>query len=83
MINARNKSSIETDERVSKCNYRSRMNYLIENAILEKRLWYNNSLLRGQTTIHNMTDLKVYYDRQLPEIGLIVEELIGIKRKLI
>ena len=28
-----------------------------------------------------MTDLKVYYNRQLHEIGLIVEESIRIKRK--
>jgi len=30
-----------------------------------------------------MTDLKAYYDRQLPKIGSIVKELIGIERKLI
>ena len=30
-----------------------------------------------------MTDLTAYYDRQLAEIRSIVEELIGIERKLI
>ena len=74
LINNRNKLNIEYDERILKSNYRSRMNYSIENVILEKRLWYNNSLLGGKTTIHNMTDLKAYYDRQLPGIGSIVEE---------
>ena len=30
-----------------------------------------------------MTNLKAYYNRQLPELGVIVEESIGIKRKQI
>ena len=82
-MNTRNKMSIESDPRVSKCNYGSCTNYSIENTILEKRLWYDNSLLRGNKTVHNMTDLIACYDRQLAVIGSIVEESIGIKRKLI
>ena len=38
LINMRNKSSIESDNRVLKCIYGLRANYLIKNAILEKRL---------------------------------------------
>ena len=38
LVNIRNKLSIETNERISKYNYRLRINYLIENVILEKRL---------------------------------------------
>ena len=45
LINARNKLSIESDNRVLKYNYGLRVNYSIENVILEKRLWYDNSLL--------------------------------------
>ena len=63
LINIRNKLSIETNKRVSKYNYGSSINYSIENAILEKRLWYDNSLLWGQTAIYNMTDLKACYNR--------------------
>ena len=73
--------NIEYDEKILKSNYESRANYSIENAILEKRLWHDKSLLRGETTIHNMTDLKVYYDRQLSKIKAIVKESIGIERK--
>ena len=81
LINTRNKSSIELDLRISKSNYSLRANYLIENAILEKRLWYDNSLLKAKSTIHNMTNLQAYYDRQLPKIGAIVEESVGIEHK--
>ena len=80
-MNTRNKMSIESDPRVLKCNYGSRTNYLIKNRILEKRLWYENSLLRGNKTVHNMIDLTACYDRQLAEIGSIVEESIEIERK--
>ena len=82
LVNMKNKESIETNPRVSKCNYGSRTNYLINNTIFEKRLWYNNSLLKGMTTIHNIMNLKACYDRLLPDIGSIVEELIGIERKI-
>ena len=83
LANTKNKLSIETNKRVLKYNYRLRTNYSIKNAILEKRLWYDNSLLQGKTIIHNMTDLKAYYDWQLLEVGYIVEESIGIEKKLI
>ena len=78
-INIRNKSRIESDNRISKCNYGLRVNYFIENAILEKQLVYDNSILIGNITIHNMTDLKSYYDRQLAQMRLIIKESISIE----
>ena len=64
-INIRNKSTNETNSRISKCNYESRANYMIENAILEKQLIYDYSMFSGNITIHNIMDLKLFYDRQL------------------
>ena len=83
LVNTRNKRSIKLDPKMSKYNYSSHARYFIENTILEKRLWYDNSLLRGKKIVYNMTDLTACYDRQLAEIGFIVKESIGIKRKLI
>ena len=80
LINQRNKFKIETDSRIAKSNYESRSYYSIEDALLEKRLIYNNSLLKGKCTIYNMMDLKSCYDWQLAEIGLIVQESIGVQR---
>ena len=48
---------IKNDNRFSKANYRSRQNYLIKSAILEKRLIFDNSLLTTKQTIYNLTDL--------------------------
>ena len=71
-INQRNKFKIKKDSRVTKYNY----GY----AILEKRIIYDNSLLNRKMTMHNMMDLKSYYDRHLVEIGSIIQELVGVKR---
>ena len=38
-------------------------------------------MLSGNITIHNMTDLKSCYNRQLSQMESIIEESIGIKRK--
>jgi len=62
-------------------NYGSQQNYSIESAILEKRLILDNSLNSLNYTIYNFTDLKSCYDRQLPNLGSIVEESVGRKRK--
>jgi len=80
LINQQNKFKIETDLRIAKYNYGSRSHYSIENALLEKRLIYNNSLLKGKYMIYNMIDLKLCYDQQLVKIGLIVQESIGVQR---
>ena len=57
LVNNRNKFKIETDYRIVKSNYRSRLNYSIDNAILEKRLVFNNSMIIGKYSIYNMADL--------------------------
>ena len=54
-----------------KANYESRPNYSIENAILEKRLVYDNSFLIERKMIHNMIDLQSYYNHKFAKIGLI------------
>ena len=48
---------IENDEQFSKANYRSRKNYLIESALLEKRLMFDNGLMLGNNAIYAITDL--------------------------
>ena len=65
---------IEKDERISKSNYGSRKNYSIESAILEKRLVIDKSLLSCKPTIYHIIDLKSCYDRQLVNIGGLIEE---------
>ena len=77
------KELFEEDNRFSKANYGSRRNYSIESAILEKRLAIDNSLLSGQSMTHHMTDLKACYDRQLAEVGGILEESVGRDRAAI
>ena len=57
LVIIRNKFRIEKDNRVSKSNYKSRPHYSIENAILEKRLVCNCSLLIGNYNIYNIIDL--------------------------
>ena len=54
---------IESDSRISKANYRLQKFYSIKIAILKKRLSDNNSILSQEIIMHNLTDLKVYYDR--------------------
>jgi len=71
---------IEKDNRFSKANYGSRKNYSIETAILQKRLIFDNSLIEMKPSIYNFTDLKSCYDRQLANVGSIVEESVGRNR---
>ena len=51
--------------------------------MLEKRLIYNSSIWNNYLTIHNITDLEVYYNRQLPIISGLMQELVGVNRKAI
>ena len=80
-LNIRNKGNIESDDKVSKSNCRSRAWYSTEDEILEKRLVFDNSLLVGKHTIYAMTDLQACYDRQLSKIGSIVQESVGVETK--
>ena len=77
-LECRNKGSIEKDPILSKFNYRSRRFYSIDEAILEKRLIYDISRYNKQSIIHVITNLEVYYDWQLYNIGLIVKESVEI-----
>ena len=54
--------------------------FSIETAILQKRLIFDNSLIESTPTIYNFTDLKSCYDRQLANVGSIVEESVGRNR---
>ena len=73
---------IRKDERFSTANYGSRRDYSIESATLENRLILDNSLNVLSHTIYKFTNLKSCYDRQFPNLGSIVEESVGRKRKL-
>jgi len=73
----KNEELIERDSRFSKANYGSRKNYSIESALLEKRLIFDNSMLSGKETIYTLIDLQSCYDRQLANIGGIIEKSIG------
>lgn len=74
---------IESDDRFSKSNCGSRNNHSIETTILEKRLTFDNSPLSGKLAMCHLTDLQSCYDRQLANIGGIVEESVGRDRKAI
>ena len=56
-VNTRNKGSIEADERISKSNYGSRPGYSIQDAILEKILVFDISLVAGRHNVYVLTDL--------------------------
>ena len=71
---------IEKDDRFSKANFRSCKNFSIESVILEKRLILDNSLLLTKHAIYTLTDLQLCYDRQLPNLGSIIQESIGYNR---
>lgn len=72
--------NIEDDTRISKCNFGSRQGYLVENALLEKRLLYESNLFTEQKIVHTISDLEVCYDRQMPNYACMVGESIGVER---
>ena len=59
-----------------------RKNYSIETAILQKRLIFDNSLITMKPTIYVITDLQSCYDKQLVNVGSIVEESVGRNRQV-
>ena len=81
VINVRDKWNLESDDRVFNINYGSRPGCSIEDAILEKRLVFDNSLVIVNHTTYEMTDLKACYDRKLSKIGSIVQETLGVETK--
>ena len=82
-INFRNNRAIERDKRLSKYNFSSRRGYAIEEALLEKYLFYDSTMQNNIKVITTIIDLEAYYDRQLLNIEEIVEEAVGIDRKAI
>ena len=50
---------------------------------MQKRLIFDHSLLETKPTIYNFTDLQSYYNRQLGNIGSIIEESVGRNRSAI
>ena len=80
-IRGRNDSNIENNKRLSTFNYRSRQYYSIEIAILEKQLMYNATIRILEPTLCNLLDLKACCDRELPKLGCIVEEVVGVNRE--
>ena len=67
---------IDTDEIISKGNYRSRKGCSIDDLTLEKRLLCNCSMQHVEKTVHNFTDLESCYDRQLVNVCGVVEEAV-------
>ena len=55
--------------------------YSIESAILEKRLICDYSKLIYIEIVHNLTDIKAWYDHQLENLGSIIEELVSIEHE--
>ena len=51
----------------------------MQNTLFEKRLLRNRRYYAGQTAVHEMIDLETYCNRQLLEIGSIVQELIKVQ----
>ena len=75
-LNSEKEELIETDSHFSKANYGLRKNYSIETVLLEKRLIFDNSLITTKSTVYALIDLQSYYDRQLSNIGSIIEEIV-------
>ena len=82
-LNDGKEERIETDKRFSKLNCGSRKNYSIESALLEKRIVFDNSLISYKKNIYHLIDLKSYYDCQLVNIGILIEESIGVNKNVI
>ena len=80
-LKAKEEELIEKDPRFAKTNYGSRKNFSIETAILEKCLIMDRSTLLSKITVCNLTDLQSCYDRQLANVGSIVEESVGRNRE--
>lgn len=68
----------EKSNRLSCANFGNRKGYDISTAILEKTLIHNITYLNDHPTIHYIDDRQACYDRQLPEVGLLVERSFGM-----
>ena len=77
-LNARNIEIIENNTRLLKIKFRSRRNYTIKEALLEKKLIHNSVIRVGAIKVHIITNLKACYDKQLLNSHRMVEELVRI-----
>ena len=59
----------------------SRKGFSIDTALLEKRLICNAAIKSTGPMMHNISDLEACYDCQLPNIGCLVQELVGVRRE--
>ena len=50
-------------------------------AIFEKRLMYDFAIRDSKPMLYNISDLKACYDRQLPNLGYLVQESVGADRE--
>ena len=82
-VGLRNDRNIQKNKNISYFNFGSRKNYSIKSALLEKRLIYDSSKYNNEITIHLLSDLEACYDRQIPSIGGMVEEAVGVDRRAI
>ena len=81
-IGGRNDKNIKNDNRLSEFNYGSRSNYSTQTAILEKISMYDLAARERNIIMHNTSCLKACYDRQLPNIGYMMQEAVGVERNL-
>jgi len=68
---------------LSKDNYGSRKRFSIESALLEKRLIFDLAKITEEKFARVISDLEACFDHQFPTTGGVVEEYIGVKRKVI
>ena len=68
---------------MSKFNFSLRKSYLIKDALLEKQLLYNYSIIIMKKSTHVITDLAAYYDRQLSHIKSMIMESVGINQQFV
>ena len=71
---------IETDEKISKGNCRSRKRCSADDLILEKIFLCDCSMKNMEQTVYNFTYLESYYNRQLENVHGVAEEETGVDR---
>ena len=80
-IDVRRNEKEEYYSRLSIYNLVSRKGYSLESLILEKRLMHDMRVCNEESMVYNMSDIEAWCDLQLPKIGGITEESLGIERK--
>ena len=54
---------------------------MVDTILLEKWLIFDASMKNREITVHNITDLEAYYNRQLPNVSYLIQESVGFRRK--